>query len=491
MKDLVKYIFEKIEEEICEDQIEEDEIEEASVVGNIGGPAPPLGGNSENPHASREDRPLPKSKSKKSVQYVLKNESLQNRIYSMLLEAARTPQLEDLSKQSLLKLLNHMIGNIDEDFNINISEKFAGQHMSVLIKGTNQGNIVYCATKDAFDEVKKELQSQGLSPTNEEIMDNKRFYRSTATSRKVKNSFRYSYKRLNPGESRFFGVEVIKPDYKKPDFIAYGIRHQIAIIYQGDITSAEAKKLSSRRFGIEFKAPEDVVRTPIAKDQMAAETIDTIEDLIQKVEACPKYTKAFIKREIKPTVKDILVGIFGYSLIGKSSPFEGVFIRLKSEEQDLDFKIPYTKFSEIQSISTSLYNHFGKEAKSLGAVISDSTQKINNFVADLGTMQNDSGELRKGSLSYNIVKFAATVSELNIDQNIRVFFSPEDFKTLCSLILDVFQDRDTNKTNELVKFMAFKISKFSKWHTNKLGDSFQNIYPSEIINLFNNLKNNL
>src|SRR6056300_807810 len=133
MKDLVKYIFEKIEEEICE---EEEDIEEASVAGGIGGYAVPLGGNSKNPHASREDRPLPKSKSKKNVQYVLKNESLQNRIYNLLLESARTPQLEDLSKQSLLRLLNHMIGNIDEDFNINISEKFAGQHMSVLIKGT-------------------------------------------------------------------------------------------------------------------------------------------------------------------------------------------------------------------------------------------------------------------------------------------------------------------------------------------------------------------
>ena len=71
MKDLVKYIFEKIEEEICEDQIEEEDIEEASVVGNIGGPSPALGGNSRNPGPSTEDKPLPKNNSKKSVQNVL------------------------------------------------------------------------------------------------------------------------------------------------------------------------------------------------------------------------------------------------------------------------------------------------------------------------------------------------------------------------------------------------------------------------------------
>jgi hypothetical protein len=433
-----------------------------------------------------------KKKSKnKSVQYYLglnKPKTLKE-VYKVLTEAARTPQLEDLSKEALLAVLNYMIGNISEDYNIDITEKFAGQHMSVLVKGTNKGNRVYCAVKDSYSDVKDSLVKKGIDPTQADIMVRDRFYNSKGTSHKVKTSFIKKYKRLQPGETKYFGIEVLKPDRRKPDFISYGLKHQIAQVYLGDMTSEEAKRLSSYRHRIEFRTVSDATRTPIDRDKLASETVKTIEDLIQKVENQPKYTKKFVKDHIKPTIKSILISVFGYSLIGTNSPFEGVFIRLKGENENVDFKIPYQGFSETQSISTSLYNHFTRGYnKSTKYITYD---RINNFVNDLITMQNDSGELKKGTTAYIILKYAAKLPQLNIDSNIRVFFSPYSFEAFCKLIVDVYINKNTNKISNLIKMLEDSIRNYSEWHSNNAEDSYHNAYTPQIINLFNELENNL
>ena len=142
-----------------------EELEEMSVAGAIGGVATPLGsgpsGKVKYKNSKSSDKKL-RNKSKKSVQYILKhgpsNRKSLKESYNFLFEGTRTPQIENVPKEHLLAFVNHMLGNATEGYEISMTEKLSGQHVSILLEGTSLGkNKVYAATKDKFDLVKKLL----------------------------------------------------------------------------------------------------------------------------------------------------------------------------------------------------------------------------------------------------------------------------------------------------------------------------------------------
>ena len=75
----------------------------------------------------------------RSVQWYLKHGEEKGRkrslkeSYTFLFESKKTPQLENISKDQLLAFIEHMLGNAVEGYQISMTEKFSGQHVSVLV----------------------------------------------------------------------------------------------------------------------------------------------------------------------------------------------------------------------------------------------------------------------------------------------------------------------------------------------------------------------
>ena len=197
---------------------------------------PKAGSKGENIYKSDKSTDKPhRSKGKKkktytrSVQWYLKNGGEKSRkrsfkecfqYFNNNINESRTSRIKDLSKSEIVAFLNFLKGEVTENITFSTTEKIAGQAMNVGIKGTVRGNIVYCATKDDL------VQSDGNLFSN-------RFMRSSGTSSLLKKALRKKFRPLNPGEKIVLGIEVIKPDRRKPDLIAYDLPRdkEIAAIF--------------------------------------------------------------------------------------------------------------------------------------------------------------------------------------------------------------------------------------------------------------------
>ena len=492
--------------------------------GSVGGVSTPLGTgpkagskgeniyksstSTDKKHRSKKKKSAKKKPKVKSVQWYLKHGPAKSNKRSLkeslnYLFEARTPQIEDLSKDSLIALLNHFISHATEEYQIDITEKFAGQHLSVCIHrpvGSSK-NVVYFANKDQFDLAKKNLVDKGLTPSEIEVMlSNKKFITNMGIKRgeRVRSSFEspHKFNLLPEGESKYFGIEILKPDREKPDYVGYNIRRKEmkAIIYKGDITSEEAAKLDSYRNKIRFMSPHDAKRSPIAKEKLASAIIKEIESMIDEIRNVQKYTKSYVAKNIKPRIKELIEDIFGYSLLGRNSPFEGLFVNLKSNEQNIGFKIPDPRYSSLQSIQAPLYSEFSSKGRSRRenqnlnqSKIINITNKINNFLLDIEQETNSSRQVRRGSVTYNIIKFVSTLNDKRLVKNLRVFFSPEEFNELCRLAVNVFKHKDSTQINNLVTLVTINISDFDKWHTIKSQDNYNNQYIVELKEIFNEI----
>ena len=204
MSNLKQYIKEIIEE-----------LEEMSVAGSIGGVITPLGsgpsGKVRYKSSKSSDKKL-RSKSKRSIQYILKHgPSKKKRINEavLVLTEGRTSRLDALSPDEVVAFLNYLKSEVNENTTFSVSEKISGQNTTIGVEGTSKGrNKVYAATKDSLD----------ASGGNVFIP---KYFRSPGASRMVKNCFIYNYPKLQPGEKKEFGIEIIKQDFNKPDYIAY------------------------------------------------------------------------------------------------------------------------------------------------------------------------------------------------------------------------------------------------------------------------------
>ena len=147
MSNLKQYIKEVLEE-----------LEEMSVAGAIGVVATPLGtgpsGKVRYKSTKSSDKKL-RSKSKKSVQHILKHGPSKKRSlkenYNFLFEGTRTPQIENVPKEHLLAFVDHMLGNATEGYDISMTEKLSGQHVSILLEGTSLG-LVFSITDWSFSD---------------------------------------------------------------------------------------------------------------------------------------------------------------------------------------------------------------------------------------------------------------------------------------------------------------------------------------------------
>lgn len=511
-------------------------VREFSGVGAIGGVLTPLGtgpkagsgaGNIYKSSQATDKKHRSKGKSKKtytrSVQWYLKNGGEKGRkrslkeSYNFLFEA-KTPQLENLSKEQLLAFIDHMLGNAAEGYEISMTEKFSGQHVSVLIgptqyrysrrqrKTVDNGPMVFVATKQMFDEVKQQLKAKGKSTTNIDIMSAKysdiytpeefakssasrrnqydwyRFLNKKGASRGILNAFKYSYPHKIPqGTFKYFGIESLKADDRKGDYISYSIegRKEYAIVYSGDFTEEDAKAMTNPRYNIVFMCPSQAERLP----EVTEDYMNQLNSIKQQIESYTgKSFKKFIMNDIKPQLTDLLVSSLGGSLVAPNSPFEGLFVSIKDQ---VGFKIPNPAYSNLQRIQAPFAAAFDK-----GSVnISNASQSLFEVAQAINTpdiANITSNQVRKNSTGYNVLNYVRTLGSLNLRPYLRVFFSPEELESLSLDILNLINNPTTRLSTKIINDISNKV-KSKNWHVTKETDTYNNEYTAQINDSFNTL----
>ena len=463
-------------------------VREFSVAGGIGGVVTPLGTG---PKAGSQGKKIYKkstatdkkhrSKGKKkktytrSVQWYLKNggEKSRKRAFKEMLSylvgdiiLEKTDRLYSLNPDDVLSFLAHLRGDIQQETNFTMSEKISGQNTTVGILGTPQGrNMYYFALKD---DLKK----------NSDVF-NRRYKRKTGASSYVKDRFIERYHRvkvLSPGEKIILGLEVIKNDREKPDYIAYDVTPnttQVAV-FSGPFDKRAARIMSGK--GVYFLTPEDIAKTPTGKELLSQEILEKLDELYELVQQNRHLIKKdftpFVKEKILPEIRPHITAIFGRSKLNTSSPIEGIAVNMTTDRGSRFFKVHSEEFEKVQQAQTSLYadyqyNRLETPLKKSNAEKSLSNQEFLNYYDKRGNYiragllydyVNNLGNQRNfRSFGFHIFNFIRQVSEMTHNQNTRVFVSPEDFQTLCSKLLTAINQNTEQSYINFVKFISSKI----------------------------------
>lgn len=512
-------------------------VREFSGVGAIGGVVTPLGTGPKagaprkkiyKKSTATDKKHRTKGKKKKaytrSVQWYLKHGGEKGRKrslkenYSFLFEA-KTPQLENLSKDQLLAFVEHMLGNAVEGYQISMTEKFSGQHVSVLVgpdgykkdkktnKTINTGPQIFIAIKKSFDDVKTKRLSKGLPVSNVDIMKTKYsdlytydefknknysrragynwylFLNRSGASRSIYNAFKYSYPHEMPeGTYKYFGVESLKSDDRKGDYISYSIpgRKEYAVVYSGDFTESDAEAMTNPKYNIYFMGPNQAKRFP----EITQEYIDILSSLKQKIQSHSTGSfKRFVLENIKPQLTELLMTSLSGSLIAPSSPFEGLFVSIKDQ---IGFKIPNPKYGDLQRIQSPFASSFEYGAIDLRSA-SQSLFEVAEAIKLQDVTLDSSDQIRKNSSGYNTLNYAVTLGNLNLRPNLRVFFTPKSFHSFTSDIVDLLNNPNKSLASKIMKTMLGVVRNKRAWRIVEPGDNYNNENIAIITQAFDNL----
>ena len=513
-------------------------VREFSGVGAIGGVSTPLGtgpkagsgpGNIYKSSKVTDKKHRSKGKKKKtytrSVQWYLKHGGEKGRKrslkenYSFLFETKKTPQLENLSKDQILAFIEHMLGNAVEGYQISMTEKFSGQHVSVLVgpddykkdKKTNQtintGPQIFIATKKSFDRAKSDRLEKGLPVSNVDIMKTKYsdiltydefktskyrrhagynwylFLNRSGASRSIYNAFKYSYPHKMPeGTYKYFGVESLKSDDRKGDYISYSIpgRKEYAVVYSGEFTEEDAKAMTNPKYNIYFMGPNQAKRFP----EITQEYIDILSSLKQKIQSHSTGSfKQFVLENIKPQLTELLMTSLSGSLIAPSSPFEGLFVSIKDQ---IGFKIPNPKYGDLQRIQSPFASSFEYGAIDLRSA-SQSLFEVAKAIKLQDVTLDSSDQIRKNSSGYNTLNYAVTLGNLNLRPNLRVFFTPESFYEFTSDIVAMLNNPNKSLASKIMKTILGVVRNKRAWRIVEPDDNYNNENIAIITQAFDDL----
>lgn len=469
-----KSVYEKVLIRILE---EKETLEEFSGAGAVGGVSVPLGATSSGKvkykSGDSNDKKYRKKK-KKTVQDYLK-ETLKESRYIHLFEGKKSPRLDSLNRQEIIDLIDHIISDKTSE-SISFSEKISGQHITIGVEGTGNNNNIYAATKESLTQTPNIFSS--------------RFFKSKGSSFEVKKSFILKYPKLPRGEKKVFEIEVIKKDYKKPDYIAYAVPQTTAAVYKGDMTPEEAKKMSSRF--VKFLSPADIVKTPLDRSQLDDQILIKLEDLKQQIENFPERGfKKFVMSVVEPTLSSLISQIFGGSVLNSQSPIEGLAINFG----DRFLKLPSSQFANLQRIQSSLYNEFmrsrGDYYMSKPDLFEDLYDYSGNYVrANMlyDFINAEDPNTMKQSFGYKLFVFVKTLPTIKFERNLRVFFSPTSFESFCKDLYKAIETQSPsdyyNVINKLAQSVTSNRGGFT-WYTTSGGEDFNNDYVNKILEKIN------
>lgn len=456
---------------------EKDHLDEFSGAGAIGGVAAPLGagpsGKITYKSGKSSDKKYRKKSKKKSVQDYLKG-ALNEARYMMLFEGTKTPKLDSLSKQEIVDLIDYIISDKKSDL-IRFSEKISGQHITIGVEGTGFRNNVYAATKESLAQTPN--------------IFSRRYFKSKGSSYEVKKSFILKYPNLSKGEKKVFEIEVIKKDHRKPDYIAYAVPRTTAAVYKGDMSSEEAKLMSSQY--VKFLAPSDIVKQPIERSQLDEQIVVKLEDLKSQVINFPERGfKKFIKTVVEPSISSLITQVFGGSVLNSQSPIEGLAINYG----DRFLKLPSSQFANLQRIQASLYNEF-MSPRNDSMTKPDLFDKFydvrgNHIRANMlyDFINSEDHSSMKQSFGYKLLIFVKTLPTIETTRNLRIFFSPHAFNVFCKELYNAIETQNPSAYYKVINMLGAAVSSNRgtfKWHTTSGDEDYNNEYVNKILELIN------
>lgn len=507
---------------VLEALLDEAELNEFSTMGGgaVSGVATPLGAGpkagskgediykpssaTDTKHRSKKKKSSKKSYKAKSVQWYLKHggeksrkrsfKEMFNFITSNIL-SEKTDRLHSLAPEDVLSFLSHLRGDILQDKTFTMSEKISGQNTTVGILGTPQGRNKY------FFALKDNLKS------NSDVFHPK-YAGKIGASSYVRKQFIKKYhkvKVLSPGEKTTLGLEIIKGDKLKPDYIAYGVpsRTTQVAVFSGPFDKRAARIMSDR--SIKFFSLEDIAKTPAGKELLSQEVLNKIDELyeltLQNKDLNKKDFTAFIKTTVLPQLRPHVTAIFGKSKINPLSPIEGVAINIDSKEDSKFFKLHSEEFENIQQAQTSLYadyqlNRLASKEKREKYENSLSNQAFLNHYDRYGNyiragllfdyVNNLGNQRGKRSFGYFVFDFIRRISEMTHYQNTRVFVSPKEFQVLCTKLLEAINKNTVRSYINFIQYLSSKIPMQRgsfRWHVVQGNEQYNCIEAQQIKNL--------
>lgn len=429
--------------------------------GSVGGVSTPLGtgpkagSRGENIYkkpTATDKKHRSKGKKKKtytrSVQWYLKHggekgrkrslKEIHDLIFSNKIDEAKTARIMDLKKSEIIAYLNFLKGKTTENISFSVTEKIAGQSMTVGIRGSHRGNTIFSATKDALIEMKGDLF-------------NRRFAKSSGTSPLVKEAFIKEFRKLKKDEEIVLGIEIVKNERIKPDFIAYHvpIEKTIAAVFsikpEGAFTKDDANKLSGEYWNRRYQAnsvlevlmPEDIPLSPeVNIDEVIISQIDQLIQEVENTEVSPGKgpdfpKKTHIDKYIAPKIRSLVKFMFPSSNINASSPIEGLAVNMSSGDESRFFKVPSEDFDKLQKIQAQVAAEFKVNKHN------STRRRARGFIEQLNN------PVTTNNFARNVFKLVKHLHEAQtLPLNYKTYFSPQRFESFCSLLLKGLQNQD-------------------------------------------------
>lgn len=262
--------------------------------------------------------------------------------------------------------------------NIDITEKIAGQHLSVFIKD----NKVFVSTKDRIDRGSEPTQahlSRWGSDISYPLME---------------------YLKTNQLLDQTWGFEVCNPN-SNHDYISYKNVDNIYAEYTGNLSEEVAEELRKRmRGGTKLLTKKDV-KVEIKKTDSFENFKKTWDGgLRQEFERMKGgYTDSYKVGKLKDMLGDLLDDIL-VSVVDKVSPVEGIVIGTKNP-----IKLQTNKFLKVQGVQMPLYSVFKISRREIDTVLKNPTTSFQKLIEENGLRLDPIYKQNRKYSLYETVKY--------------------------------------------------------------------------------------
>lgn len=231
--------------------------------------------------------------------------------------------------------------------NIDITEKVAGQHLSVFIKD----NMAYTSTKDAI--------LQNKEPKNAKHSG----YGSELTSGIIR------FLRKNRIPDQIWRFEIINPQHNH-DYIKYKNINSIYVEYSGNLSDDIAKEIR-KNISVELLTKNDI-KVNLSDNPKFQEFKKEWESKYKnRLMSLDPNRKSYFYHNLIGEIKDKIGSLLEDSLVSvidKKSPVEGVVVGTKTP-----IKIQTNTFLKVQRVQMPLYSVFKISRNEIPYVINNPT----------------------------------------------------------------------------------------------------------------------
>lgn len=260
-----------------------------------------------------------------------------------------------------------------------ISEKVAGQHLSVSIKD----NFVYSQTKDS-------------ALSNSEM-------RNARHSRFGKELLRaiIEVSKTNKIDDQIWRFEMLHPLFNH-DYIKYRNKEIVFVEYTGRLTDELADKIRSYMRNAKLLIRNDLKPRIIDTDELVRFRYDwkrTVRSKIMSLKRAPDYVKQRELGRLQSAVSKIMEKAF-VSAIDSLSPVEGLVVKGTGKP----FKISSQSFSKVQRVQLPVYSLFKLRREEAQALMENPTTSINDLRASTNLRFSSVYDYNSGFSLYETLK---------------------------------------------------------------------------------------